>query len=155
MIPRLMVVLLLLSTLGMAQSGQNSRPFAGGSLSFGWVNGIGLTGLMLQGGSFDFGGGFGARASVGIGLAQRYLEVTADALLPLSTDRFLPYAGAGIGYLNATGVTFIGLRGLAGLSYSSSPEVAFFAELAPTLYLVNSGTAIGLPLRFGVNYQFR
>jgi hypothetical protein len=33
--------------------------------------------------------------------------------------------------------------------------VAFFAEIAPTLFFVNDGTTFGIPLRFGVNYQFR
>ena len=147
-----LVLLLVLSASGLAQS---SRPFAGGSLTFQWVNGIGLTGLMLQGGSFDLGGGFGARANVGIGLGTSYLELGADALFPLGNERLLPYAGLGVNYLSASGVNFFGLRGLAGVSYASSPEVAFFAEIAPTYYFVNVGTTFGFPLRFGANYQFR
>jgi len=87
------VVVLLLLCWSLVASAQSSKPFAGASLVFQWVEGIPLTSLMLQTGSYDFGGGFGARASVGIGVNPSFLELGADLLFPFGTRRLLPYGG--------------------------------------------------------------
>ncbi|MCX7783781.1 MAG: hypothetical protein N2318_09095 [Meiothermus sp.] len=154
---RLMVVLLL--CWGLGAFAQSSKPFAGASLVFQWVEGTPLTSLMLQAGSYDFGGGFGARANVGIGVSPNFLELGADLLFPFGAGRLLPYGGIGGNWVGLGALNFFGIRGLAGVNYSTASDAGLFAEAVPTLYLASDatgiyGTAFGIQIRFGVNYLF-
>ncbi|MBF6594637.1 MAG: hypothetical protein IVW51_09335 [Thermaceae bacterium] len=150
---RLWVLLALgFSLLAFAQT---PKPFAGASLNFQWINGIGLTGLLLQGGAYDLLGDAALRGSIGLGLTPtNYFELGVDVLVPLSTDRLTPYAGGGLGYVNFSGTSFVGLRGIVGADYTASKDISLFGEAVPILYLVNGGTAFGIQLRFGVNKLF-
>ncbi len=153
---RLAVLLLLWSLTASAQS---SKPFAGASLVFQWVEGTPLTSLMLQAGSYNFGGGLGARASLGIGVSPNFLELGADLLFPFGTGRLLPYGGFGGNWVGLGGLNFFGIRGLAGVNYSTASDAGLFAEAVPTLYLASDatgiyGSAFGIQIRFGVNYLF-
>ncbi len=154
---RLLVVWLLCASLGAFA--QSSKPFAGASLVFQWVEGTPLTSLMLQAGSYDFGGGFGLRANVGIGLSPSFLELGADLLFPLATGRLLPYGGLGGNWVGLGALNFFGIRGLAGVNFSTASDAGLFAEAVPTLYLASDttgiyGSAFGIQIRFGVNYLF-
>lgn len=141
--------------LGLTAFAQTPRPFAGASLNFQWINGIGLTGLLLQGGAYDLFDQATLRGSMGLGLSPtNYLELGLDALLPLDTGRLSPYLGAGLGYLNVGGTGFVGLRGILGVDYGTTREIHLTGEVLPTLYLVNGGAAFGIQLRFGVNRLF-
>jgi len=153
------IVVLLLLCWGLVAFAQNSRPFAGASLVFQWVDGTPLTSLMLQAGSYNFGGGLGARAHVGVGLSPGFLELGTDLLFPFGTGRLLPYAGLGGNWVGLGALNFFGVRGLAGVSYSTASDAGLFAEAVPTLYLASDATGIygrafGIQLRFGVNYLF-
>jgi hypothetical protein len=140
---------------GLTAFAQTPRPFAGASLNFQWINGIGLTGLLLQGGAYDLLGDATLRGSVGLGLSPtNYFELGLDLLVPFDTGRLSPYAGAGVGYVNFGGTSFIGLRGVVGADYAANRDIGLTGEVAPILYLVNGGTAFGIQLRFGVNKLF-
>ena len=106
-----------------------------------------------------FGGGLGARANVGIGLSPNFLELGADLLFPFGAGRLLPYGGIGGNWVGLGALNFFGIRGLAGVNYSTSGDAGLFAEAVPTLYLASDatgiyGTAFGIQIRFGVNYLF-
>jgi hypothetical protein len=153
------IAVFFLLCLGWTALAQSSRPFAGASLVFQWVEGTPLTSLMLQAGSYNLGGGLGARASVGIGLSPSFLELGADLLFPFGTGRLLPYGGLGGHWVGLGALNFFGIRGLAGVSYSTASDTGLFAEAVPTLYLASDATgiyvtALGIQLRFGVNYLF-
>ncbi|GIW25642.1 hypothetical protein [Meiothermus sp.] len=145
--------------LGLWAFAQSPKPFAGASLVFQWVEGTPLTSLMLQAGSYNLGSGFGARANVGIGLSPSFLELGADLLFPFGTGRLLPYGGFGGNWVGLGVLNFFGIRGLAGVNYSTASDTGLFAEAVPTLYLASDatgiyGTAFGIQIRFGVNYLF-
>ncbi|GAO74011.1 hypothetical protein [Meiothermus ruber] len=153
------IAVFFLLCLGWTALAQSTRPFAGASLVFQWVEGTPLTGLMLQAGSYNLGGGFGARANVGIGLSPSFLELGADLLFPFGAGRLLPYGGLGGNWVGLGALNLFGIRGLAGVSYSTASDTGLFAEAVPTLYLASDatgiyGTAFGIQLRFGVNYLF-
>ncbi|GIW37487.1 MAG: hypothetical protein KatS3mg073_1632 [Meiothermus sp.] len=153
------LAVLVLLVWGLAAFAQSSRPFAGASLVFQWVEGTPLTSLMLQAGSYNLGGGFGARANVGIGLNPNFLELGADLLFPFGAGRLLPYGGIGANWVGLGALNFFGIRGLAGVNYSTASDASLFAEAVPTLYLASDatgiyGTAFGIQIRFGVNYLF-
>jgi len=149
--------LLLAVLFGLSALAQNSKPFAfaGASLNFQWIDGIGLTGLLLQGGAYNLLGDATLRGSIGLGLSPtNYFELGLDVLVPLDRNRFTPYAGAGLGFVNFTGTSFLGLRGIVGADYTVNSDIGLIGEVAPVLYLVNGGTAFGIQLRFGVNKLF-
>lgn len=149
--------LLLAVLFSLSAFAQNSKPFAfaGASLDFQWINGIGLTGLLLQGGAYDLLGDATLRGSIGLGLSPtNYFELGLDVLVPLTSDRLAPYAGAGLGFVNFSGTSFLGLRGIVGADYTVNKDIGLFGEAAPVLYIVNGGTAFGIQLRFGVNKLF-
>ncbi|MCS7067903.1 MAG: hypothetical protein NZN28_04620 [Meiothermus sp.] len=153
------IAVLLLLGWGLVACAQSSKPFAGASLVFQWVEGTPLTSLMLQAGSYNFGGGYGARANVGIGVSPNFLELGADFLLPFGAGRLLPYGGFGGNWVGLGALNFFGIRGLAGINYSTASDAGLFAEAVPTLYLASDatgiyGTAFGIQIRFGVNYLF-
>ncbi len=153
------VAVFFLLCLGWAAFAQSTRPFAGASLVFQWVEGTPLTSLMLQAGSYNLGGGFGARANVGIGLSPSFLELGADLLFPFGAGRLLPYGGLGGNWVGLGAINFFGIRAPIGVSYSTASDAGLFAEAVPTLYLASDatgiyGTAFGIQLRFGVNYLF-
>lgn len=153
------IAVVFLLVLGWTALAQSTKPFAGASLVFQWVEGTPLTSLMLQAGSYDLGGGFGARANLGIGVSPNFLELGADLLFPFGAGRLLPYGGVGGNWVGLGALNFFGIRGLAGVSYSTASDAGLFAEAVPTLYLASDatgiyGTAFGIQIRFGVNYLF-
>lgn len=75
---------------------------------FRWVEGAPLPSLMLQADRHKFGGGFGAKVSVGIGVSPNVLDLGADILFSFGTSRLQPYGGVGGDWVGLGAFNFLG-----------------------------------------------
>lgn len=156
---KLLAAILFFATLSVvhAQGGFVGATATGILSSFSALNGTTETMPLFVGaqvGSYDLiAGGFGARlsADAGIGNSAGLFQGEADLITSFGQGLKL-YAGAGVGYIAASGSGSIYASGLAGVDFGILPHLGTFLELQARYYPTGAVTAI--PIRLGVNYYY-
>lgn len=127
------------------------EPFLGGGLAIGIPGGDAA--LALQGGADNLLGPLALR-----GVFNIYFEGGASLAVDVinyfpQTRQLAPYLGGGLEI--ALSDQAYGLHALGGLEYFVDDDIALFAELQPTYFIVPDGDSdFGAGLRFGANYHF-